>query len=381
MLVDERRAEILDRNYEMLIRTRARQTCNSPGKKRNSIRRTGLRHVWRTAQWVKSRLWPGALILMYHRVTELSNDPHWVAVTPKCFAEQMDVIRKYCIPIRLQELLKALQERKIPKRAVVVTFDDGYPDNLHEAVPLLERYDIPATVFVTAGQVGSQREFWWDELDRLLLQPGILPPELRLTINGNTFDFQLNGSSTYTEQDYRRDRDWNIAREDDPGPRQYLFRKLLGVMSTMTMQERDKIVEELTTWAGAELIARSTHRSLNIDELIRLQKCALIEVGAHTMTHPKLANLPVVDQRSEIKQSKHVIETIVDQPVTSFAFPFGSNSRETVAIVRNEGFGCACSTHADLVSRDTDCFQLPRLCVRDWDGESFTRWLRWWVNV
>jgi peptidoglycan/xylan/chitin deacetylase (PgdA/CDA1 family) len=318
---------------------------------------------------------------MYHRVTELSNDPHWVAITPKRFAEQMDVIRKYFVPIRLQELLMALQERKVPKRAVVVTFDDGYADNLHEAVPLLERYAIPSTVFVTAGQVGSQRESWWDELDRLLLQPGILPPELRLNINGNIFDFQLNGSSTYTKQDYRRDRDWNIAREDDRGPRQYLFRKLLRVMSTMPGEERDRMVADLTTWAGADPCARPTHRPLTIDELIRLGKCALTEVGAHTMTHPMLAKLSVIDQRREIEQSKQTLEAILNGPVKSFAFPFGSSSPETVAIVRDEGFACACSTNADVVSKGTDCFQLPRLCVRDWDGERFTRWLRWWTDL
>jgi peptidoglycan/xylan/chitin deacetylase (PgdA/CDA1 family) len=95
------------------------------------------------------------------------------------------------MPIPLQQLVEALQEGKVPARAVVVTFDDGYPDNLHEAMPLLERYDISATMFVTAGQLGSQREPWWDELDRLLLQPGILPPKLRLNINGSTFDFHI----------------------------------------------------------------------------------------------------------------------------------------------------------------------------------------------
>jgi peptidoglycan/xylan/chitin deacetylase (PgdA/CDA1 family) len=345
------------------------------------MRRTGLRNLWETAQWLKYRLWPGALILMYHRVTELTNDPHWVAVTPKRFAEQMDIIRRYCIPISLQELLKALQERKVPKRAVVITFDDGYADNLYEAAPLLERYDIPATVFVTTGQIGNPRESWWDELDRLLLQPGILPPELRLTINGSVFDFQLNGSSTYTEENYRRDRDWNIARDDDPGPRQYLFRKLLEVMSAITGEERQELLDELTTWAGADPSARPTHRPLTIDELIRLGKCALMEVGAHTMTHPMLAGLSVIDQRREIKQSKQTLEAILNRSATSFAFPFGSSSRETVAIVRDEGFACACSTRADVVSIGTDYFQLPRLCVRDWDGERFIRWLRWWTDV
>jgi peptidoglycan/xylan/chitin deacetylase (PgdA/CDA1 family) len=318
---------------------------------------------------------------MYHRVTELPNDPHLLVVTPKHFAEHMEMIRRHYMPIRLQQLVEASRDGKVPTRAVVVTFDDGYADNLHEAMPLLERYDIPATMFATAGQVGSQRESWWDELDRLLLQPGKLPAKLRLNVNGNTIDFQLGEASIYTEQDYRRDQDWHIAREDDPGPRQHLFRKLLAAMSVLPGAEREKLLNDLLAWAGADPIARPTHRPLTIDELVKLQKCRLMEVGAHTMTHPKLADTPAGQQRTEIHQSKQTLEAILNRPVTSFAFPFGSSSPETVAIVRNEGFVCACSTRADVVSRRTDCFQLPRLCVRDWDGERFARWLRWWVNV
>ena len=63
----------------------------------------------------------------------------------------------------------------VPSAGVVVTFDDGYADNFHNAKPLLERYEIPATVFVTTGYLQDQREFWWDELERILLQPGTLP--------------------------------------------------------------------------------------------------------------------------------------------------------------------------------------------------------------
>jgi peptidoglycan/xylan/chitin deacetylase (PgdA/CDA1 family) len=342
--------------------------------------RTGLKKVWEAAQWLKYRVRSGALILMYHRVTNLPNDPHLVAVTPKHFAEQMEVIRSYYMSIRLQQLVQTLRDGNAPARAVIVTFDDGYADNLHEAMPLLERYDIPATVFVTAGQVGSQREFWWDELDRLLLQPGILPAKLRLNVNGNTFEPQLGEASTYTEQDYRRDRGWHIARQDNPGPRQLLFRKLLAAMSTLPGGERDKVIDELLAWAGAAPSARPTHRALTIDELRQLQKCALMEVAAHTMTHPKLADIPAAQQRTEIQQSKKVLEAMLNRPVTSFAFPFGSSALETVAMVRDEGFVCACSTRSDVVFRGADRFLLPRVIVRDWDGERFGRFLRWWMG-
>ena len=103
---------------------------------------------------------------MYHRVTTLQNDPHLLAVSSKNFAAHLEVIRHYGFPISLSGLVTCLKDGRIPNRAVVITFDDGYTDNLYEAKPELERYESPATVFVTAGQIGSPLEFWWDELDR-----------------------------------------------------------------------------------------------------------------------------------------------------------------------------------------------------------------------
>jgi peptidoglycan/xylan/chitin deacetylase (PgdA/CDA1 family) len=331
-------------------------------------------------RWLKYRLASRALILMYHRVTELRNDPYLLAVTPKHFAEQLEVIRRHGFPMRLQQLVEALGDGKVPNRAVVVTFDDGYADNLHQAKPLLERYNIPATVFVTVGQVGSRREFWWDELDRLLLQPGTLPAKLPLNINGSVYEWELGEASTYTEEDYRRDRDWHVERHEDPSARQRLFHWLYDHVHALPDGERQKILDDLRVQAGAEPTARPTHQPLTSAETTLLDQGDLIEVGAHTMSHPILAALLAADQRNEIQQSKERLEVILKRPVTSFAFPHGSTTPEAVAILREEGFVCACSIHPDAVWRGANCFLLPRLGVRDWDRETFARWLRWWIN-
>src|SRR5437870_12225818 len=103
------------------------------------IRNRGMQRLRQAARRLKYRFASRALILMYHRVTELPNDPYLLAIKPKHFAEQMEVIRKRCIPMRLQELVQALRGGRVPNRAVVITFDDGYADNLHDAKPLLER--------------------------------------------------------------------------------------------------------------------------------------------------------------------------------------------------------------------------------------------------
>src|SRR5262249_26471757 len=153
------------------------------------------------------------------------------------------------------------QVGKVPKRGVVVTFDDGYADNLYGAKPLLERYDIPATVYVTNGHIGHPREFWWDELDRLLLQPRTLPATLELRLNGHTWQWKLGDAAAYTSSEYERHRDWHIEQQHDPTSRHLLLRSLYQRLHGLTAEkDREQLLEELRIWAGAESSGRPTHR-------------------------------------------------------------------------------------------------------------------------
>jgi peptidoglycan/xylan/chitin deacetylase (PgdA/CDA1 family) len=340
------------------------------------------RASWRWSQarhWLRSRMGAPAAILMYHRVTELATDPHLLTVTPRHFGQHLDAIRAIGVPLRLDELVRALEQGRVPRRAVAVTFDDGYADNLDHAKPLLARHDVPATVYVTAGQVGRQREFWWDELDRLLLQPGALPPVLRLSLSGGVREWRLDESRRYTEHDRQRYRDWHIERRDDPGPRQRLFRALFEVLYLLPTEEKWRLLEEVATWASAPPTARPSHRTLTSEELARLAGDGLVDIGAHTMTHPVLATLPPADQRKEIRESKLCLEAMLGKPVASFAYPHGSSTPHAVASLAQAGFAHACGSRAEAVFRRVERFDLPRLVVRNWDGDSFARWLRWWV--
>jgi peptidoglycan/xylan/chitin deacetylase (PgdA/CDA1 family) len=317
---------------------------------------------------------------MYHRVTELTNDPHLLAVTPEHFAQHLDVIRAHGAPMRLQDLVRSLRQGVVPRRAVVVTLDDGYADNLEHAKPLLESHEVPATVFVTAGQVGRDREFWWDELDRLLLQPRMLPPVLQLRVNGTEREWRLEGASTYADEEYRRDRFWHIECQDDPGPRQRLFRALFELLYLLPSASRWAVLDQLSDWADAPRVARASHRPLTAEETLRLAQGDLMEIGAHTMTHPVLAALSPSEQRREIQESKACLEEILGHGVVSFAYPHGSVTPEAAASVGQAGFACACSSQAEAVFRAADRLQLPRVGVRDWDGDTFARWLSWWVG-
>jgi peptidoglycan/xylan/chitin deacetylase (PgdA/CDA1 family) len=298
---------------------------------------------------VRKRFSRSATILLYHRVTELAADPQLLSVAPSRFAEQLEVLRRDASPLPLSELTSIMRDgRQLPRRAVAVTFDDGYADNYLEAKPLLERYDIPATVFVTSGQVGSPQEFWWDDLERLLL----------------------------TGPDGANHAGWHIERPDDPTSQHERYRRLSEELRNAVDTVRQATLHRLAEQTGKGFQGRASHRAMTESEVLDLARSGLIEVGAHTVTHPVLSRADPLTQRNQIAGSKSDLERILGKPVSSFAYPYGGRqhyTRETVEIVRSLGFSRACSNFPGPVWRRTDTFQLPRMLIRNWGGDEFRR--------
>jgi peptidoglycan/xylan/chitin deacetylase (PgdA/CDA1 family) len=331
------------------------------------------------AQRLKKLFAPKAIILMYHRVTQVGADPWGLGVTPSHFAEQLAVLQRYGQPMRLPELVQALWARKISRRAVVVTFDDGYADNLYNAKPLLEQYNIPATMFLSSGYIGQEREFWWDELERLLLQPGTLPETLRLSINNRTYRWEL-GQATHYSQEERQGCGLLKPWESEPHSRLGFYYTLWQLLRLVPHDERQKALEDIATWAEDKRQARPTHRPLSFEEVRALGRGQLIELGAHTISHPFLSAHSLAVQQEEIERGKAYLEDIVARPVQSFAYPHGDYTVETRTLVQGAGFTCACSVVAQSVWHQTDRYQLPRFAVQDWNGEEFTRRLWYWFQ-
>ena len=343
----------------------------------------GIDKLRRISRRVIYKFTPRAIVLLYHRVIDLPSDPQLLCVSRQHFTEHLEVIRECCRTIQMKTLGKALQHRNRGECAIIITFDDGYADNLYNAKPLLERYDIPATMFVTSGYLGSKREFWYDGLERIFLHGEILPEKLRLQINGHWREWYVGPAVGWSDGAYRNFREWNISRKDDPSMRHSLYRSLFQILHPLPDGERTKIMEALALWAGVDPIQRPTHRTLSPDELIRLADGGLVEVGSHTVSHPLLSAIPVAAQTDEISRSKTHLEEILGHPVSSFAYPFGGRSHytnQTVTAVREAGFEWACSSFAGVVSRDTDPWQLPRFVIRDWDRDEFARALEGWIG-
>ena len=323
------------------------------------MRIPGVKTVKHFSRWVQARILGGALILGYHRVANVTRDDYKVCVTPKHFSEQMEMVSRNAHPISLAKLVQCLRSGSLPPRSVAVTFDDGYADTLYEAKPVLEKYTIPATVFVCTGFTGG--EFWWDELDRLVMSSKATLGALRLGAGENVF--------VWDQPNARPEADLNVRRK---------FRHALyDFLLALNVQDQNHAMNRIRSWSGISSDEVASH-SMDHDELRQLVDGGLIEIGAHTRHHPMLSQLSLERQREEIVSSKRELEDILGRRVYGFAYPNGMATADAKQIVREADFVFACSSEPDLIRDYRNRYQIARFWPRDWDGKEFAQWLRRW---
>jgi peptidoglycan/xylan/chitin deacetylase (PgdA/CDA1 family) len=229
---------------------------------------------------------------------------------------------------------------------------------------LLERYGLPATVFVATGYLGGQ--FWWDELALIAESLKTLPERFGVTINGKVHE-------------WREER--TLGHNQTAVKESFLF-WLQQVFQCLHQSDWPKAMEQARCLAvGTTTENRPNPMALSPEELLHLASGNLVEIAAHTVSHPILSRLPLSHQKSEIVQSKVYLEELLSRPVVSFSYPHGSLSKATVSAVQDAGYDCACTSLNDIVNASSNPFQLPRFWVRNSDGSSVARWLNRWLNV
>lgn len=215
--------------------------------------------------------------------------------------------------------------------AFVLTFDDGYRDNLTSALPILERYDVPAMVFVTTGFVDRSVEPTESVLGRIVERCSVL----RLP-NGRS----LPCSSAQEKWAAYREVKPGLKRRSPAGRRRYLER--LAALNGGVPQPPDT---GFLSW----------------DEVRRLDRHPLVTIGAHTRSHPLLTALSPFEAYAEIRESKTVLETQLGHPVECFAYPYGGHNWVIRRLVARSGFKLAFATGEQPVSPSRiDRFRIPR---------------------
>ena len=340
---------------------------------RQWARRIAYRHVGGTG-----------LVLIYHRVADLERDPQLLAVSPATFDAQMAVLAERFRVVPLSELVGSLRRKRVAARSVGVTFDDGYADNLLTAAPVLQAHCVPATVFVSSGYVDAGREFWWDEIERLVLSPGALPERIDLAAGAATFTADLSRTATYSAHDAEAHVGWDVTTtEPESGERQRLYADLCAFVRPLLVEAREQVLAQLREAAGASQQVRETHRPLTAAEVRHLDAMGLVEVGAHTRDHALLSALPIEAQHGQIERDRRELTSILGHAPALFSYPYGgleAYSDASAGLVARTGYEGACANHAAVVKPWTDPYRIPRISVGDVDAESFSATLAGWFD-
>jgi peptidoglycan/xylan/chitin deacetylase (PgdA/CDA1 family) len=310
---------------------------------------------------------PRALVLVYHRIGDPGLDPWHLTVDSETFARQMEVLARDWSPVSLDELVEGLAGRRLPKRAVAVTFDDGYADNLEVAAPILLEYGIPATLFVAASLVDAGRPPWWDELASLLLEPARLPPTLTLSSGGRWRIPPLGGDERGSSPN--GPPPW----EAEPGTRLRAFYEAWLALRALDVPTREATLDEIAQWTGAP---RSSKRVLLTWEQVR-EFAALpgFALGAHTLTHPPLPTCSRQDARAEIAGGADRLRTRIGIEVEQFAYPFGAWTPGVARLVAEVGFRAAFTTDGNAISWSSSPHALPRVPAEGHRPGEFARLL------
>jgi len=315
------------------------------------------------------------MVLLYHRIARLPEDPHLLCVTPEHFEEQLLALMRFCKVVSLSQMTKDLAKGKRLGPVVALTFDDGYADNAEVAMPLLKKYGIPSTFYLASGFVGTTREYLQDDLERLLLLAAFCPDPLRITVGRESFAWSMQRSD-YETRAAAPIAGWNMLSASDPTPLHRAHREIHNLLRAVNPVEREEVLTQLRQLCGDPGQARITHSAMTWEQARQMASCDLIEIGAHTVNHAFLSALTQREQREEILDSKRTLEEKIGLTVSSFAYPYGtrqSYNNETIQILNKLGFLNACSNFRARIGPKTDSFQIPRFVVRDWDAHEFIR--------
>jgi peptidoglycan/xylan/chitin deacetylase (PgdA/CDA1 family) len=278
-------------------------------------------------------------IVMYHRVMDQLDPLSPYTPTAEIFDRHMETLANGFKVLPLSEGIERLKSGSLPRRAACVTFDDGYRDNYTVAAPVLKRYGLPATIFVSTGFLDGGR-MWNDSVIEAVRRAP-----------GSSIDAREIGLSIHAIGD-------DLARSAT-------IAKLLDQLKYLPVAERSQKVSDLCALIGAAL---PTDLMLSTAE-VRAARHANIEIGGHTVNHPILTQIDDGQARSEIADSKAHLEQILREKITLFAYPNGRPNQDYLvrhaAMVKEAGFVAAVSTASGAAKHDSDLFQLPRYAP--WD--------------
>lgn len=274
------------------------------------------------------RLW----VLMYHRIlpeTDLRyhQEEPGMRVTPESFDMHLRELKRHFELVSLGDWVKARETGAVlPRHACAVTFDDGWRDNFEHALPLLQKHQVPATLFAVAEKIGTDFQFWPNAVAALMLD-GAGPTLAKHRILGVT---GMEATKPSAEQ-------------------------LAGCIKQLKAYTDSEIFAALDELGWRSLLSKPMEPALmDWSQLRQMQASGLVEIGSHTCTHQRLTTaLPKPELEREIVESRELLERELERSISLFCFPNGDYSADALALV--EQHYTAAVTTQKGINRGADC--------------------------
>ncbi|MDN5870624.1 MAG: polysaccharide deacetylase family protein [Nitrococcus sp.] len=277
-------------------------------------------------------------ILIYHRVLPAPDPLRPDEIHAALFECHMRWLRRVCRVLPLEDAVQRLRSGSLPPRALSLTFDDGYADNVDVALPILRRLDLTATFFIASGFLDGGR-MWNDTVIEVLRH-----------WRGNFIGIPGTSLSALPTS--------TIAE------RRVAIARALPALKYLAPAQRQAACDELARDAGASLPSLM----MSVAQVRELARAGMT-IGAHTRTHPILSCISRERAQAEIEGNRAELESLIRKPVRLFAYPNGKPdtdyTTEHVHMLRDLGFCAAVSTAPASATAATDPLQLPRFTP--WD--------------
>lgn len=282
-----------------------------------------------------------ARIAMFHRLAPAAR---FRRLSIASFEWRINHLRRHYDVVSVAELVRRLREGAPLGRCVAITFDDGHRDFLECAYPVLQKYRVPVTVYLVSSFTDQRIWLWSDAIHWLVSNA----PAGRYRLEAGT---QLD------------------AQLDDRESRNALWGRLADHCLTMTAPAREVALTRFAEELGVRLPTQpvADYAGMRWDELRTLDP-RLVDIGAHTRSHPILSLCTPAEQRDEIEGCRARIETELQRRVESFCYPNGQEgdfNADTLRILRHGGFTSAVASFSGLIGQRVDPLLLPRIGADD----------------
>lgn len=284
-------------------------------------------------------------ILCYHRICK--HKPHSIHsfdtnfITVDLLNAQLNWLSKFAKFVSLDEITDFSRENNEKKWQIAITFDDGYRDVLHYGLPLLEKYRIPAHIFISTLFVEDPACLpWWDMLFFIFKQ-------WRKPIK-----IEIKGESHF----------YNLAKDGD---KIRFLKELSHYFIEMGPKDVFALQNSLLEGINSGMNIPS-NEILRKDDIQNLSSSKFITFGAHSVTHANLARCSPKEIQHEIYEAKEKLEEWTGKEIKWFAYPYGIKKYRNSLIIENirkAKFKGALTTDGGYVTKNKDPFQIPRIGI------------------